>query len=100
MSTNETNPTPNDPDTDRPAPVTSYALTDEERLVFQTISKGILIAKHTVYELNMQLEQAMKERDRTEAQFSGALALLSTAHKLQAPAAISPDFTRIETQKG
>lgn len=82
------------------APVTSYTLTEQERLVFQTINQGAINAKLTIYNLNMQLERAMKARDSIEAQSSGALALLATAHGLQAPSKLSDDFTRIETVKG
>ena len=81
-------------------PPTSYALTDAERAFFQAVNQNATSAKLAICNLNMQLETAQKDLAKAEAQFGAGVSLLASSKGFSAPAAISPDFTRIETAKG
>jgi hypothetical protein len=75
-----------------------YTLTPGERNVFASINQQILQAKLSVYNLNATLEKQLKEVERLEAQFGGALMLIANSHGMS-QAQITPDFTRIDPPK-
>ena len=75
-----------------------YTLTPGEQMGFQSMNQQVLHAKLVVYNLNAALEKALKEVDRAEAQFGGALSFLANAHGMSA-AQITPDFSRIAPPK-
>jgi hypothetical protein len=71
-----------------------YSLTAEEKQVLLDINKAAGQRKLAVYDLNMQLERAQRERDATEQLFAGALAMIANPRGL-AGGTLTPDFTRI-----
>lgn len=74
-----------------------YALLPDERAVLLNLNQAVVQRKLAVYDLNMALERATKERDGAEALFSGALAMLAGAHGL-AGGELAPDFTVIKAR--
>jgi hypothetical protein len=80
------------------SPGPGYVLTHGEQNVFASMNQQILQAKIGVYNLNAALEKQLKEVDRLESQFGGALALLANSHGMS-QAQITPDFTRIDPPK-
>ena len=77
---------------------TGYTLTPGEQMGFASMNLQAMNAKLLVYGLNAALEKALKEVDRLEAQFSGALGFLANAHGM-ARAKLTPDFSKLEPQK-
>jgi hypothetical protein len=81
-----------------PLPDPGYTLTPGERNVFASMNQQILQSKIGVYNLNAALEKQLKEVERLEAQFGGALMLIANSHGMS-QAQITPDFTRIDPPK-
>ena len=69
-----------------------YQLTAAERNTLQALHSAVAEKKLRVYELNVQLEAAQKERDATVALFQGALAMLANGHEMPG-ATLNPEFT-------
>lgn len=82
-----------------PPPPRTYELLPAERQVLINLQQNAVQRKLTVYELNMQLEQAQLERDRAQALFSGALAMLSNSHGMP-EAEINTELTVIKVKVG
>lgn len=76
-----------------------YQLTPAEQMVFSSLNQQVANAKIVVYNLNAALERALKDVDKAEAQFGGALAFLGNSHGFGS-VVITPDFSRITTPKG
>ena len=74
---------------------TGYTLSPGEQMGFASMNLQVMNAKLVVYNLNAALEKALKEVDRLEAQFSGALGFLANAHGM-GQAQLTPDFSRLE----
>lgn len=72
-----------------------YKLTDQERRAVALLNQQLANAKVLVFNLNAQLEKALKDVATAEAQWEGALHLLAIANGMD-KARISPDFTELK----
>lgn len=71
-----------------------YTLADAERESLRGLHLETMTAKVVVFNLNAQLEEAVKAVAACEARWSGATRMLANAHGMQ-NAQLSPDFTKI-----
>jgi hypothetical protein len=83
---------------DEQQPASGYTLAPGEQMGFQAMNQQVMNAKLIVYNLNAALEKALKDVERAEAQFGGALSFLANAHGMS-QCQITPDFSRIAPPK-
>lgn len=76
-----------------------HVLSSEARALLLAYNTNALNAKVRIHDLNVQLEQAQKDRDQAEAHFGATQVAIAIAYGLRQPATLSPDFTQMEGAK-